>query len=250
MYVVTARHVLFKEIDGVYSLYDNSATIRAPDFQGGENQPAIFDNLLNEANTCYNEEFDVALIHLGTYRLTNNNKALHPAYREETQQTQLPTTRAQFYGEHSKRALDQVSVGTDVFIAGYPTSLGIREYIDFFDTDRPVIRKGIVSHINYKKQHIIIDCFVFAGNSGGPVFQSIDQPDARESLIGLVSKYVPYRQTYVIPNENIRQVNYINSGYTVVVSMDHVIKTILEFSQKLPDPYEGREPGWNDEHLF
>lgn len=242
MFVVTARHVLFREKDGGFNLYANAATIKAPDILGKDADPAIFDNILNSENTYYNNTYDVGLIHLGSYRLTHDKTLLKATYREETIQTQLPTNRAQFYGEHSIVALDDVHVGTDIFVAGYPTSLGIDRYLDFFDLDRPVVRKGIISHVNYKKQHIIIDCFVFPGNSGGPVFQAPNDEDSKHTLIGLVSRYIPYRQIHVIPVENITNINYVNSGYALIVSMDHVIESIVEFSKRLPDPYDGKKP--------
>lgn len=97
--------------------------------------------------------------------------------------------------------------------------------------------------MNYKRQHLIIDCFVFPGNSGGPVIQVSDSDDdAKDTLIGLVSRYIPYRQVQVIPIENITNTNYINSGYALIVSMDHVIESIVEFSKRLPDPYGEKEP--------
>jgi V8-like Glu-specific endopeptidase len=242
MYVVTARHVLFREKEGSFNLYANAACIKAPDTKGKDADPAIFENLLNDNNTYYNKTYDVGLIHLGSYRLKNNKTLLQASYREETIQTQLPTNMAQFYGEYSAVSLNDVHVGTDIFIAGYPTSLGITQYMDFFDHDRPVVRKGIVSHVNYKKQHIIIDCFVFPGNSGGPVIQATNDEDLKHTLIGLVSRYIPYRQIHVIPVENITNINYVNSGYALIVSMDHILESMIDFSKRLPDPYDGKKP--------
>ena len=242
MFVVTARHVIFNEKDGEFSLYGKAATIKAPDIMGATASPAIFDILLNENNTFYNNSYDVGLVHLGSYRLTHDNTKLHPAYRDEIVQTQLPTNRGQFYGQYSSVSLGNVKVGADVFVAGYPTSLGITHYLDLFDHDRPVVRKGIVSHVNYERQHIIIDCFVFPGNSGGPVIQASSTGDAKNTLIGLVSRYIPYRQLQIIPVENITNINYINSGYALIVSMDHVIDSIVKFSERLPDPYDGKGP--------
>lgn len=247
MYIVTARHVLFSEKDNNYNLIDKAVTIKTPDFIGGENTAGIYDIMLDETNTFYHEHFDVGLIYLGSYYLTNGIKALHPSYDERVNKTMEPTERGLFYGEPSACPLADVQVGADVYIAGYPITLGSNNYHDVFDMDRPVLRKGIISHVNYKRKHIIIDCMVFSGNSGGPVFEVDKDGDSQKKLIGLVSKYIPYRQRYVIPNESIEHINYVNSGYALVVSMDHVIESIIVFAQKLPDPYAGRTNGdWND----
>ncbi|MFD0763221.1 hypothetical protein ACFQZI_00045 [Mucilaginibacter lutimaris] len=69
----------------------------------------------------------------------------------------MSTNAAQFCVQPGAIPLNEVKVSADIFIAGYPTSLGVEGYLDFFDIDRPVLRKGIASHVNYKSQRIIPD---------------------------------------------------------------------------------------------
>ena len=57
--------------------------------------------------------------------------------------------------------------GLDVFVLGYPASIGSTYWT------RGLLRKGIISWLpptDIEKKKFIIDCSVFPGNSGGPVF--------------------------------------------------------------------------------
>lgn len=231
-YIITARHVLYKNIDNNYKRYSNSLVAKCPDVQDVEDSCLMLNITLSDKNTFYHPQYDVAIVHLGTYTLLDNNTKLHPTYSDDVVKTQDPLNTSLVYGAKSFKTIRELNLGNDVYILGYPTTLGVKSYLDYFDTNKPVIRKGIISHVNLKKQHVIIDCAVFAGNSGGPVLQTNFNSVPQYSLIGLVSQYVPYRQDYYIPNENIKQTNYINSGYAVIVAMDNVIETISLFKKR------------------
>jgi hypothetical protein len=66
--------------------------------------------------------------------------------------------------------LAQVNVGDDVYVFGYPTSIGLQQSPKF-DYSMPLLRKGIVSGVFQKAQTIILDSSVYFGNSGGPVME-------------------------------------------------------------------------------
>ena len=68
------------------------------------------------------------------------------------------------------KTLDEVIVGNDVIMYGYPTSLGL-EKIAQIDPLRPLLRKGIVAGKNIQRSSLVLDCPAYFGNSGGPVFE-------------------------------------------------------------------------------
>ena len=99
---------------------------------------------------------------------------------------------------------DEIELGNDCFISGYPKSLGTPSKIQF-DKTMPLLRKGIISSIN-KNQTIILDCQADKGNSGGPVF-GIFPKSKQIKLIGLIVELVP----------DISNKNFQNSGYSVAI---------------------------------
>jgi S1-C subfamily serine protease len=119
------------------------------------------------------------------------------------------------------RKFDQVLVGNDVLLLGFPSSLGLRE-IAQFDPRSPLLRRGIIAGLNVKRRSIIIDCPAYPGNSGGPVLEVDEEgPFTRRfSIIGVVREFVPYA-------ESARSISLIvNSGYSVVTPIDFALELI------------------------
>lgn len=119
---------------------------------------------------------------------------------------------------------DSVIIGNNVFIQGYPTSLGIKDFpqIDYF---RPLLRKGIIAGKNNAKKTIILDCPVYQGNSGSPVTE-VDQSESQITyrLIGVISEFVPYNETWLNLNLRYKNYNVSNSGYSTAISFDSVLE--------------------------
>ena len=123
----------------------------------------------------------------------------------------VPSTNVKKYNE--------VLVGNQVFVFGYPVSIGIRD-VPQLDLRHPLLRSGIVAGLNRATKAIVIDCAVYPGNSGGPVVQVEHKglPSYFE-VIGVVSQFVPFQ-------EMAGQFNRLltNSGYAMVVPMDAVLE--------------------------
>jgi hypothetical protein len=119
------------------------------------------------------------------------------------------------------KTLDEVIVGNDAMMYGYPTSLGLQQ-IPEIDPLRPLLRKGIVAGKNLQRRSLVLDCPAYFGNSGGPVFE-IDRGPLQTSLrlIGVVEKYVPFTATDARTFEM-----RTNSGYSVATPMDAVLRLI------------------------
>jgi hypothetical protein len=123
------------------------------------------------------------------------------------------------------KLFDQVLVGNDALIYGYPTSLGLKQSPQF-DPTRPLLRKGLVAGQDFDKRSIIIDGPAYHGNSGGPVFQiETEGGTTSYNLIGVVTELVPLVEA--TPD----LVFVLNSGYSVVKPMDFVLELVKPVSQ-------------------
>jgi hypothetical protein len=100
------------------------------------------------------------------------------------------------------KTYEQVAVGNDVILYGYPGSPGIRNNPQL-DPSRPLLRRGLVAGRDQKNRSIIVDGGD-RGNDGCPVFE-IDPDGYGYSLIGVVS-------------------DRLDSGYSIVKPMDFVLE--------------------------
>jgi hypothetical protein len=125
-------------------------------------------------------------------------------------------------------SFSDVEAGGDLYIVGYPKSLGLQGK---FDPDRPLFRKGMVAGKDKRYHRIIGDGAVYAGNSGGMVMELYIDNQGRPSgkLIGLVSEFIPYNDFLADANGNIRSVDTKNSGYSVIVPADEILDLLKTF---------------------
>lgn len=136
------------------------------------------------------------------------------------------------------RSIEEAEIGNDVFLFGYPSSLGIQEYpqIDF---EKPLLRKGIIAGKNSQKNTIILDGQVHYGQSGAPVVEvdPVSLTETRFWLIGLVSEFVPFdKKNYKAAHPFMgRQIE--NSGYSVVVPVN-AIEELMALSSEDDVPSE------------
>lgn len=123
-----------------------------------------------------------------------------------------------------------LSAGAPILVLGFP--LGLRSA----DHPRPIARHGIVGRVD--RDNVLADAFVFPGNSGGPVIyspslkigQGLNSPLLNEEkLIGVVSSFIPYRETAVSQQtQRPRVVFEENSGLSNVVPVSMLVE-LLEF---------------------
>ncbi|HVT16758.1 MAG TPA: serine protease [Thermoanaerobaculia bacterium] len=124
------------------------------------------------------------------------------------------------------KKLSDVLVANDVYVFGYPRSLGLAD-LPQLDPDRPLLRKGIIAGINPALQSIVIDCPVYPGNSGGPVLEVHAVGLDREfRIIGLVSEFVPFVETWTEITHGWTNHTISNSGYSIVVPADFILQVI------------------------
>jgi hypothetical protein len=116
------------------------------------------------------------------------------------------------------KQFDQILVGNNVIVFGYPTSLELKELAQL-DPLRPLLRRGLVAGQNLDRRSIVLDCPVYPGNSGGPVLE-IDPVGLgyRTSIIGVVSQFVPFAESAKFFTM------VTNSGYSIATPMDFVLE--------------------------
>jgi hypothetical protein len=142
-----------------------------------------------------------------------------PVHRSEDDVLRIPSEHWQCF--------DDVLVGSDVFVAGYPMGLSDLGAV------LPLLKTGIVS-LKRSDRMLVLDADVFPGNSGGPVFSkpsAIDYSTGQvilgniqpARLVGIVSAYVTYRDMAI--SEQTRKPRIVfeeNSGITLASPTDAI----------------------------
>lgn len=130
---------------------------------------------------------------------------------------------------------DDVKVGDEVFVLGFPSSVVLSQ-----NPSVHYLRNGVVSS-KPGPPEIIIDAFLFPGNSGGPVYwkqatgihfgsglSGTDVPGRESKLIGLVSRTLQYSEEARSPQTGRTRVIFEeNSGLAVVISST-ALKRLME----------------------
>jgi len=213
MYLVTAKHVLAEGL-----LPADPATQK---FSGAELELLSYstdlpirkrillavnlETLQKSGDVIPHQSQDVVVVKLATKTTTNSGTARSISF--------LPGVTIKEFAESgvlgvpvaAVKGFDQVAVGNDAILYGYPISLGIPNNPQF-DPVRPLLRKALVAGRDPQKRSIILDGPAYRRNSGGPVFE-IDPDGDGYKLIGIV-------------------IDRLNPGYSVVKPMDFVLELI------------------------
>lgn len=133
-----------------------------------------------------------------------------------------------------------ISEGDHAFVLGFPMGLvgGERNFV--------IVRHASIARIRDafggEGKEILLDCFVFPGNSGGPVVLKPELASVMETkpvqsadLIGVVTSYVPYRDVAVsTQTQRPRVIFEENSGLASVVPIDFVEEAIKLYCKPVP----------------
>lgn len=130
-----------------------------------------------------------------------------------------------------EEASQRISEGDGVFVLGFPMGLAGEE------RNYTIVRHGTIARIQDWFQgnpDMLIDSFIFPGNSGGPVVTKPEQIHITNTqsimsslLIGMVSSYIPYEEVAVSEQTGQRRMIFQeNSGLAVVVPIDVIQETV------------------------
>jgi len=236
-YFVTARHILFKKdkIKSNLKLQGAKALLLSYP-QGKENPDPIFielelRKLYREGHVRPHRTTDVVVVKIGEFetKAEGLQKSLRFSKGVVQKGAEGANTEGTILGANPTviRPYKDVSIGNDVFIFGYPVSLGMKNYPQI-DYARPLLRRGAIAGKNEAKKTIILDCPTVYGNSGGPVIEveKISLTQTKFWVIGVVSEFIPFQDTWY----NVQRqsgTRYIeNSGYSVVIPMDRVMELV------------------------
>ena len=197
IYLVTARHVVFHErfmastgqivenrlIDtsGIVKFYSkdsdsSEANIMTVDFAG----------LWNSGNLCYSINADIMVARIGSIQKKDSAKSVAIKYNSF-----IKRDKSSFVSRFDLTEIlkfDQARISDDIFMIGYPKSLGLQENIQY-DFNRPLLRKGILAGKYRRNKTLIVDCPSFFGNSGGPI---IEIQEDNVFLLGIVTQLIPF----------------------------------------------------------
>jgi len=224
IYLVTAKHVLF---DTSKTLKSNGATLTSypgDPTDSGRNVLKIDLKAMNEANDIrYDKTHDVAVIRIGQLSRKGKRKVVGlfdgVKLKEKTESNFLYADTVftkKFY---------EVLIGNEIYIFGYPTSLGLKK-IPQLDYNRPLLRRGIVAGKNRSLETIILDCPGYKGNSGGPVVEveKVNLGKTVFNVIGVVVQFVPY-VTHGYGYSDTTTI-ILNSGYSVAIPIEIVLELL------------------------
>ncbi len=230
-FLISARHVFYDENN---KLYGDTLIANCPSSPLGQGHVQLQIDL-TRANIFYSTTADVCVLLLGkNHHLTKPTGHLKYETGDHKRQAQLELMEyvevLEQTAKHitsleveATRSLSEIGIANDVYLMGYPTSLGLTQS-KYFDNKKPLIRKGIISGINTYEETFIIDCPSYQGNSGGPVVEQGE--DGYFRVIGLVSQYIPYETTWYNNRERIKNVEVSNSGFSVCVPFDKISELI------------------------
>jgi Trypsin-like peptidase domain len=179
MYLVTAKHVLAAGLDL------DPETQKVPDAQvellSYSKEPlnptkiwitVNLQTLRASGDVKAHQSQDVVVVKLATADSPvqsggHRNVSYLPGVTERQQSAEAGPVGATLDGI---KTFDQVLVGNEAIIYGYPVSLGLPANPQF-DPLRPLLRKALIAGQDPQKRSIIIDGPAYKGNSGGPVFE-------------------------------------------------------------------------------
>ncbi len=216
-FLVTAKHVLFNEID---ELRCQSLVISFQTPRGQETDIKIIGiEEISESVILFSTQDDLAIILLADKNTIEDDFI----YKEYITVYQEGSITHSFINSSETRLMNDIGIGNDVFLIGYPTSLFFQN-LRYFDIRKPLLRKGVIAGLNVGDNTFIIDCPAYYGNSGAPIIEICE--DGLYKVIGLVSKYVPFVVEWRNSREAVTNTEYLNSGYSVCVPIDAVYSLI------------------------
>lgn len=223
-YLVTAKHVLYDEQDNLISK-EIEVLFQTSD----RNDDSVFQFRfnLNKLTCVADRVHDITIVKIAENTPRQDGKnGTGIKYLDGVEQLVKGKSTVVTSQFRNVQTLDNLNIGNDIYIAGYPTSIGILSSPQF-DYNKPLLRKGILANVYKENGTIILDCPVYPGTSGAPVMQSITIGfETLTKVIGVVSKYIPYVQKWMSNRDKLVNTEYLNSGFSVATSFDSVLNLI------------------------
>jgi len=229
LFLVTARHVLFDESKPDHPLLCKDAELLSYSRDPRETDKNILvldlEALSKAGNLKRHPTHDVAVINLGTALPHNPDQKIMMIPNPGVQIRAFAPSGVLAAGIQTVKKMQEVLEANEIYVFGFPSSIGLRQ-IPQIDYLKPLIKRGIVAGKNAQLETIIIDGFIYPGDSGGPVLEVDDEGLFKKkfSIIGVISQFVPLVETRTSQALGYSSMSFNNSGYSVVVPMDKVLE--------------------------
>ena len=222
--LITAKHVLLDPKTKFSKLHSDSALIQfyASDFES-DSANYIFIDLIkiqSEKLLKVDSTHDICVVKIA---FVEESKVIK--YNNGISRYGHPAKYTPYYiDEKTIISKKNLFLGEDIFIVGFPSSIGLKQ-IPQFDYDKPLLKRGSVAGVSDKFDNFIIDCPVYHGNSGGPVFlERKDFNTYKLRIIGVVSQFIPlYNQTLTKKDLTVQ-----HSSYAVIVPIEFGLKLLYK----------------------
>jgi hypothetical protein len=225
LYLVTARHVLFQDTLARL-LRSETAKVIGREAELRYELSVDLGALLRDGLIRTDRVHDVAVVCLGKFKPSDPSMTMFERrYVKRNDNGKASTTSVPW---RALRRYDDVKIGNDVYVFGYPTSIGLRQ-IKQLDYDRPLVQKGIVAGLCPTERTIVLNLAVNFGNSGGPaveVEQTEDPAILKYVPIGVVTEYVPMEETLSNVTRKWVYTTITSSPYSIAEPLDPVIDII------------------------
>jgi len=222
-FLITAKHVL---CDSNGHLMNAKIKLICQTISWDDRSVYELEVDLSKTKPLLHENTDVAAIKIGEFEDTTVNVNRKFNFQDGVKQLRKGNATIVHVNENGIKLIGQVLVGNDVFMSGYPTSIGLKN-MPQFDYFRPLLRKGVIADVYKEQGTIILDCPSYYGNSGGPVVEINNNGLICEyKVIGVVSQFIPFVQQWTNNQNGLINTEFANSGYSVIVGMDAVLEVL------------------------
>jgi Trypsin-like peptidase domain len=226
IFLVTASHVLYDQ----KSFSPHSPQVEITSYPkaelGHEKNVFLLDLVATERAGEIQSDFvrDITVLRIGARDTQIGHLCIPPALNI----VEISSEGLTGIGIEGVKMYCDVLIANDVFIFGYPVSLGLPN-IPQIDYSRPLLRSGIVAGKNDSITSIVLDCPAYPGNSGGPVLEvEQDEFQYKYRVIGVVTQFVPtVAEVFGVPVAGA----VVNSGYSLAAAMDGVIYLTKKFPE-------------------
>lgn len=223
-YLVTAKHIVLDPKSNKLLSEKLSLTVYSQNLLKEDKNVISIDmkSAFEGKNIFFNVKDDAVAIEIG--------KIKGKEFAFNTYATITSKSKTDIIKPLSLRAaelFDNIHLGDEIYIFGYPTSFGLKP-MPQFDYEKPLLRRGTVAGKYEERHSFVIDCTMFPGNSGGPVIKKITGKTGY-SLVGLITGFIPYFDQSIDSKEGKKSeesIYQLNSGYGVMIPLD-VINDLL-----------------------
>lgn len=218
LYLVTACHVLFD--NGIELVADRAQLVSLePDTVAKNTIFVECKSLLSSGALKKHPKSDIAVCKIGS--LAPRNDGLFSIEFVEGV-TEQHDGHLRGLDVNNTALLADVVVSNDVFLFGYPTSLGSEAQID---PKYPLLRKGIIAGKTADKR-IVVDCPVYFGNSGGLV---VEIKANGVFGVGVAIQMIPFvEELWSKQHRTTVGRRLENSGYALVEPIDRVLELLSD----------------------